>query len=149
MTHLSKVAAVAMSVILVAACGSSSESAGEAVPQLADELQKVDDSLSAGEYQKARSHIRVLTSVVLAAQEAEAIDSDQAAEILAAASDLRASLPAASTTAPPSDVETDDPSVSREGDDEGDEGKPPKEEKEEKEHSEPQGKAKGHDKQDD
>lgn len=106
-------------------CGQE-ETAGEPVPGLVQDLDRVDDSIAAGRYSRARAALDALVETTSQARQAGDLDAARADEIAGAAARLRAALPAAQPTTSESAEPTEEPSASpapREDDDGEDEEK--------------------------
>lgn len=126
-------------------CGQD-ETAGEPVPGLVQDLDRIDDSIAAGRYSRARAALDVLVETTSRARQAGDLDAARADEIAGAAARLRAALPAVrpgapEATTPESTEPTEEPSYTpapREDDEKEDD---------EKEHG--KGHGKGHKDKDD
>lgn len=92
-------------------CGDQEGTAGERVPGLVQELDRIDDSIAAGRYSRARAALDALVETTSRAREAGDLDAAQAGEIAGAAARLRAALPAVQPGSPEAEP-TEEPSAS-------------------------------------
>jgi hypothetical protein len=148
-----RLAALALTaVLLVAGCGDET-APGDAAPELADQLTRIDRAVAAGDEAVIRQRVESLVAATEAARDAGRIDDAQADRILTAADELQDRLPAEqpepkpspsspSTSAPPPAPEPDEDEDDHE--DDGDQKKPPKHEKRKGGHEEKPPKGKGH-----
>ena len=100
---------VALLALLVTGCGDD-PSPAESVPALSEHLEQVDEAISAGRYDDARTALDALVDVTARARVEGTLDADQADAILQAVGELGRRLPAA------------DGKPAGEGSDEDDEG---------------------------
>jgi hypothetical protein len=105
----------------VTGCGQPTPA--DAVPGIAQELERVDAAIAAGNSAQARSALEALIAETTEAQEAGDLSSDEARPIIAAAHDLLALLPAEPTPTPSETPSEDSESADEEG------GPPPKDER--------------------
>ena len=149
-----RLAALALTAaLLVAGCGDET-APGDAAPELADQLARIDRAVAAGDEAVIRQRVESLVAATEAARDAGRIDDAQADRILTAAEELQDRLPAEqpepkpspsspSTSAPPPAPEPDEDEDDHEDDDE-DQKKPPKHENGKGGHGEKPEKGKGH-----
>lgn len=95
----------------LAGCGQD-QPAGEPLPGLVQELDRIDDSIAAGRYSRARAALDALVETTNQARQAGDLGSAQADDIAAAAARLRAALPAVRPSAPETTEPTAEPSAS-------------------------------------
>lgn len=95
----------------LAGCGGQEQAAGEQVPGLVQELDRIDDSIAAGRYSRARAALDALVETTSRAREAGDLDAARASDIAAAAARLRAALPAVRPSTPEAEP-TEEPSAS-------------------------------------
>jgi serine/threonine protein kinase len=81
-------------------CGQDTPPPGEAVPALADRLQRVDAAIEAGNYGQARAAVEALVAETAHAEVAGNLSSQEADRILTAARALLAQLPADPSESP-------------------------------------------------
>lgn len=126
------VSVLAATLVLVS-CGSD-PSANDRVPALGAVLAEVQESLAAGETDRAQTQLRTLVARTTAARDAGDLSEARAREILAAAATLLAAMPQVSPTPTPPPTESenadddggkkddkkDDEKDDKKGDDKGD-----------------------------
>lgn len=141
-----RLAAALTAVLLLSGCGGSSSPADE-VPELAEALEQVDESLAAEDYAGAED---ALTSLADVAEQAEAegtLSSSDSEDVISAAEELLSQLPQDEAEPPPPTEPEPEPSVAPEadeddGEDDDEDRTPPKGPKKPKEPKGPKG-AKG------
>lgn len=120
----------AAAVLVVSGCGGAAPS--DDVPELSDELSRVDTAIAEREYRKARRHLNDLVRTTVESRESGDLGTDQADRILAAAARLMSALPRSrpkpAPTAPATPAETPE----EKPDEEKEEEKKDEEEKDEK-----------------
>lgn len=129
----SRLALVTCAAVLALASGCGDEkSPGEAVPALADRLDRVDQAIEAGDYTGARAQLDRLVAETAKADVAGEISEEQADRILDAVADVLAAIPSVdggseSSTDPPPDPEAPadegDPGGDEEGAEDGEDDK--------------------------
>ena len=146
-----RLAALALtSVLLLTGCGDQA-APGDAAPELADQLNRIDGAVAAGDEAAIRQRVESLIAATKESRDAGRIDDAQAARILTAADELLGQLPAEEPEPkpPPSSPSTSAPPPAPEPDEDDDEGddeeqeKPPKPEKKGGHEGKPK-KGKGH-----
>ena len=123
-----RLAALALTGMLLAGCGSETAPADSA-PELAEQLTRIDRAVAAGDEARIRQRVEALVTATESARDAGRLDDAQADRILAAADALLARLPAEEpepeprpSPSPPSSSATTPTPAPEEGDeDEGDE----------------------------
>jgi hypothetical protein len=105
--------------LFAASCGSHT-TPGDAAPELATRLEKIDSAIAAGDYDRARTAVTALVMATGKAEDAGDITGDQADQILAATAELLAQLPPTSPTEPSASDTATEPTSTPDGPDEHD-----------------------------
>ena len=93
-----RLAALALSAVLLAGCGGESSPA-DAAPELADQLARVDRAVAAGDEARIRDRVESLVAATEAARDSGRLDDEQADRILTAADALLRPAPGRGTSA--------------------------------------------------
>jgi hypothetical protein len=125
-SFVGRLAALAVTAMVAAGCGGETAPT-ESAPELAEQLERVDQAVVAGDDARIRNRVESLMAATESARDDGRLDDEQADRILAAGEAMLARLPAeepAPEPSPPSSsptTETPEPPEEDE-DDEGDEG---------------------------
>lgn len=91
------VAATALALVLIpglTSCGADEAAPSDRVPALGTQLEKIDEAVGAGDYDKARAAVKDLVTQVAQAQVDGQLSDEQAQRIVAAARSVLEGLPA-------------------------------------------------------
>jgi hypothetical protein len=146
-----RLAALAVTAMVAAGCGGETAPT-ESAPELAEQLERVDQAVVVGDDARIRDRVEALMAATESARDDGRLDDEQADRILAAGEAMLARLPEEpapepSPTSSSPTMETPEPPAEEDEDDEGDNSGPgggDSEEKPEKDKPEKPDKGKGH-----